>query len=167
MKRPILYVLIACTSVLNSCKKNDLPKSEEQPSSPVFYLKCDVNGVPVNIQAGENGYYMNSSRYLDQNGLYVYKGELRQKNCGGDCGYSLVVLINDYKFADPNSNSSNVDSGIYTGSYAFTNGSSDPQAYNVLFEPQAPSDMVQYNWDFSNGLPSAPDQDSEIGRPHV
>lgn len=156
MKRIILYVLIACTTILNSCKKNELPKSEETSSAPVFYFKCDVNGVPVSVQAGENGYYMNSSRFLDPNGLYVYKGEIRQKSCAGDCGYGLTVLINDYKFADTDSSSSNVESGLYTGAYAFTNGGSDPLAYNVTFEPAAHSD--EYNWQFSHGLTPAPNQ---------
>jgi hypothetical protein len=161
MKRIILYVLIACTGVLNSCKKNELPKSEET-SDPVFYFKGNVNGVPVIVQAGENGYYMNSSRYLDQNGLYVYRGELRQSNCGNNCGYSLAVLINDYKFSNSNNSSTNVDSGLYTGAYAFTNGSSDPLAYTAVFEAIAQSQSIQNSWNFSNGLGSSPNQDTAM-----
>lgn len=151
MKRTLLYALFAGTLILNSCKKNELPKMEEQ-GSPVFYLRCTVNGLPVNIQAGDNGYYMSSSHYRDKNDVNVYKGELRQKDCGGkDCGFSMAVLINDYKFSAPAGNEPmDVDNGLKVGAYQFNTGGTAPLYYSADFAPASVMPGGQYQWQFSD-----------------
>lgn len=151
MKRTILYALFAGVVVLNSCKKNELPKTEDQ-GSPVFYLKCDVNGFPVNIQAGENGYYMNSSNYRDKNDVNVYKAELKQKDCsGGNCGFSLSVLINDYKFSSGADTTTKVENGLKVGPYLFNKGGTDPLSYSANFTPETLMPGGQYQWQFGDG----------------
>ncbi len=149
MKRTTLYSFLAIALILNSCKKKDLPPKEEE-SSPVFYFKGNVNGVPVRIDAGINDYYMSASHYRDANNVFVYKAELRQASCTANCGYALSVLINDAKFSTVYTGI-NVDSGLALGKHNFNDGSNAPRYYTGSFKPRTISIGTQYEWHFSDG----------------
>ena len=149
MKQIITYCLLATLLFLGACKKNKLPEVVE-PGPPVFYVKCLVNGVPVNIEAGLNNYVMEPSFYLDKNQLYVYKSEFKQDCPANACGYQFVVLINDNKFADSSGTATNADKALLPGSYSFGNGSSDPLYYTGTFTPLNILN-ADYKWYFSDG----------------
>lgn len=149
MKQILTYSLIFTLLFLGACKKNKLPEVVDS-GPPVFYVKCLVNGVPVNIEAGLNNYVMEPSFYKDNNQLYVYKSEFKQKCDANICGYQFTVLINDYKFADSAGNSMNAEKALVPGSYSFGNGSSDPLYYTATFTPLSPLN-ADYKWYFSDG----------------
>lgn len=135
---------------VSACKKNALPK-DEAPTDPEFYFKCDVNGTPINIQAGVNNYYMYSSHLQDTNNVYVYKGVFKQKNCSAGCGYGISLEINDCKESAVNA-PMKPDSSLYLGMYQFNDGAVEPIYYNANFNSTYHSSNlgVNYNWLFSN-----------------
>ena len=147
MKIHVLIVLVFAL-IFNSCKKKSLPPVEEEPA-PVFYFKCDLAGFPINIDAGVNSYYMRSSYFQDSNSVFVFKGELKQKDCTDNCGFGLTVLINDYK-TSPNG-SMYIDSTLSLASYQFNDGNIEPLYYNGYFTPRQNTQNVAYKWNFSDG----------------
>ena len=122
MKTRLLFVLLFAL-VLNSCNKKALPPVDEEPA-PVFYFRGSIGNLPISIDAGVNTYYMKSSYSLDSNNVYIFKGELKQKDCSNNCGYGLTVLINDYKVSQ--NSSMYIDSSLTTSSYQYNDGSIEP-----------------------------------------
>lgn len=147
MKIHVLIFLIFAL-IFNSCKKKSLPSVEEEPV-PVFYFKCDVGGFPVDIEAGVSSYFMRSSYYQDSNDVYVFKGELKQKECTDNCGFGLSVLINDSK-ASPSGNM-NIDSTLSLNTYQYNDGNIEPLFYNGYFVPRQSAQNFNYKWSFSDG----------------
>ncbi len=147
MKTHVL-VLILIGLFFNSCNKKSLPPKEEEPG-PVFYFKCDIAGFPVDMEAGVNAYYMRSSYYKDSNDVYVFKGELKQKDCSGNCGFGLTVMLNDYK-ASLNG-VMNIDSTLMFTSYQYNDAALEPLYYTGNFAPHQSTQQAAYNWLFSDG----------------
>lgn len=139
-----------------SCHKEKLPEIIEDPntplSSPVFYVKCKVNGLPVELAAGVDNYYMHSSYYFDTNNVYVYKASLAQKSCSNNCGYSITILINDDKVSSFNS-SPNINQALKVGDYVFGNPEQVSIRYNAVFIPQQAEVLGnEYNWKFGDTM---------------
>lgn len=151
MKQTVIYSFIGLALLLNGCQKNKLPKLEE-PETPVFYVKCDINNIPVSLQAGLDDYIMNSSYYKDENNLYVYKSELRKDNCLNGCGYEVTILINNSAFSSDTSTKMNPDESLASGTYLFGNGSSAPLSYKGTFYPLNPASDASYTWTFDDGV---------------
>lgn len=148
MNKPLLYI-VPVLLIIASCKKNPLP-NEEESGDPVFYIKADVESVPLNIQAGKDDYYMYSSHYQQSNGVYVYKGELKPKTASNGVGnYGISILINDFKVSAQNA-SMMPDSGLHAGNYVFNDGNLPPYGYNVTFNANS-SATNYYTWNFGNG----------------
>ena len=98
IKNSIRVALFALAILfIGSCKK-EYPATPVPPT-PEFTFSGTINGVPVNIQAGVNNYYMFTSYYLDSaNNIYDFKGEFRDKNCTSThCPNSLKISIRDYR----------------------------------------------------------------------
>lgn len=142
--------LIVLSTLLIACKKRELPVVEES-GSPVFYVKGELDGVPLVLEAGVNNYFMKSSYYLNENNIYVYKGELKKDNCTSNCGFGLSILINDYKFSNSNNSTLNIDTAITPNAYPFSIGSSAPLYYQGTFSPLNASTTTNYQWNFSDG----------------
>lgn len=143
------YSFLLLLFFFSGCKKNDLPPKPEN-ASPVFYIKGDINNAPVELKAGENGYYMSSSYYQDANNVYVYKGELNQRTCNGPCGYGVTFLINDFKESVAGAEMK-PDSGLYVGSFQFNDGSLTPAMYSGIFTPIIGNGNTTYTWSYSDG----------------
>ncbi len=147
MKIHVLFILFIAL-LFNACNKKSLPPKDEDPE-PVFYFKCDIGGLPVDIDAGVNAYYMKSAYYQDSNNVYVFRGELKQKECSDNCGFGLTILINDYKVS-PN-NTMCIDSTLMPMSYQFNDAHIEPLYYTGTFVPRQTSQNVTYKWTFSDG----------------
>lgn len=147
MKTHVLLLLFFAL-IFNSCKKKPLPPDEEEPAT-VFYFKADIGGVKVVMDAGLNSYFMRSSYYQDSNSVYVFKSELKQKECNDNCRYGLTVLINDYKVSP--SYTMYIDSTLTLCNYQYNDGSIAPLFYNGNFMPRQTTQNVTNNWTFSDG----------------
>jgi hypothetical protein len=151
MKTRLLYFILILLVVATACKKNSLPP-ETVESSPDFYIKGNLNGNTFLIEAGKNDYYMHSSHYHDTSNVNVYKGEFRQNTCN-NCGYKLVVLINDYKISSA-SDPMFPDSAIRPGKYFFNDATPEPMEYEGTFTPLISGAATTYTWHYSDGVVS-------------
>lgn len=151
MKTPILYFALI-PIFISSCKKKDLPETS-QNADPSFYINANINGLPFSVEAGKDNYYMYSSHYLDTSNVYVYKGELKQNNCAGGCGYSFAILINDYKVSQQGS-AMYPDSAIRPAKYFFNDGTPEPLEFEGMFTPLVGGTAASYTWTYSDGLVS-------------
>jgi hypothetical protein len=149
MNKSLQYFL-PLLALFAGCKKNNLPPSEENSSEPVFYVKAEINGIPTQVQAGVNNYFMYSSHYQQPNDVYVYKAELKQTSCNGPCSYGVTILINDFKVSGTNAPMI-PDSGLHAGHYDFNDGALAPLGYNGYFTPTYVDGGTIYTWMYSDG----------------
>jgi hypothetical protein len=157
MKKQLIYTLFTCM-ILYSCKKNELPKTEEEAGTPVFYFKCNVNGVPMKIEAGINTYAMQASHFQDKNNLYVYESNLKQATCSSNCGYAMSVQINDVILRELNA-PQEVNSALSIGTHPYNDGVWQPVFYKGLF--RAEKDDGDYLWTFSSDNTTAQGREVE------
>src|SRR5687768_8822888 len=108
------HILFVAVLLFAACKKEPLPS--EEPGNPVFKFSGELDGIPVNFNAGDNEYYMYSSFYQDMNNIYVYKADLKQQTCVSNCSYGLTVLINDTKVSATNADM-DVNRAVQVGPY--------------------------------------------------
>lgn len=126
----IVAVLLGCFLV--ACKKEPLPV--EESGVPKFYFKGEVDNVNVNLEAGNNNYFMNTSHYQDTTGVHVFSGKLSKDNCDSTCDYSITILLNDTKVSKPNE-SIDLKNALRTGEYLFNDENLEPLYYKVLLNP--------------------------------
>lgn len=130
--------------LLTQCGKKPLPEST--PDQPDFYFTARINGEEVKTIAGENGYYMKSSHYLDTNKVYVMKAELSQSACNGNCGYHISILINDKKMSDVGEQI-NISEALKTGQYHYFDESLTPLYYRAFLKPLRNESLSEkYTW---------------------
>jgi hypothetical protein len=148
MKHTIAYLLILI-SFFTGCRKRELP--QDIAGEPVFYASCNVEGKPVKIVAGSDNYEMVASCYKDTNSLYVYRADLRQKNCA-PCGYGITVLFNDVSVTNA---ARNADSALKRGTYLFTDHNLNPVMNRSVFTPDLPQVAgSSYQWTIHDGVNS-------------
>lgn len=157
MKKKSLYIFAIFCLYLTSCKKNELPKDDSDNANPEFYFKCDVNGIPINIKAGVDKYYMYSMHSQDTNNVYVYRGDLKQKDCGTTCGYGISIQINDCK-ESPIGAPMKPDSSLYIGNYQFNDGFLAPLYYSAYFSPLLIGSGATYSWSYSDATSQSTQQ---------
>lgn len=146
MKHTTTYLLIFIT-LFSACKKRDLPV--DISGEPVFYAQCEIEGKPIRVEAGSNDYSMNATYYMDSNNVYVYRADLKQKNCGNACGYGLSVLFNDVSVTNA---ARNADSALKTGVYVFANNDITPVLHRWSFAPSLPQYQGgSYQWNVRDG----------------
>lgn len=149
-KRNSFCVLVLI--LFNSCIKKQLPKNDTEDSNPVFYMKALVNNTPITIEAGKNNMYMYADwSYNDFDSIYSYLGTLQQKNCNGNCNYSMRLKINNNETLAPGQ-TPNVNSNIASTSYSFQL----PQTnvlYNCVFTSSSPFSTNNV-WTFNDGSSS-------------
>lgn len=150
MKRLITHILILSALVFASCRK---PKAlpEKEKTEPVFYIDCNVQGAQLHLEAGTNDYYMNSSYYEDSNHVYVFKGDLKQNNCG-NCGYSIAFLIRDSE-ATPAGSTMNINRAVRPGYYLMSDKYEYSNFQKVSFKPLK-SEAGECKWSFYEGTNS-------------
>jgi hypothetical protein len=149
MKRTTIYISLLVAAVLFSCNKKK-PLPQEEVTDPVFYVKCNVQGMDLRLEAGQNDYYMHSSFYQDSNNVYVFKGDLKQTNCNNDCGYSLTFLIKDDHVSSPGA-PMNVDNAIKPGTYLLGDQVIPGTQQTVSFAPFRSNSGEIYKWTFVEG----------------
>ncbi|MGZ3882922.1 MAG: PKD domain-containing protein [Bacteroidia bacterium] len=155
MKRFAIYMILMTVLGL-SCQKKKYPDSSTQ-DSPVFYFRGTVNGVPVELNAGLNNYYMYSAYEQDMNNVYSFNGDLRPENCS-NCPNSIKISINDYKSSAAGGNV-NIDSSLVAAYYPLSLGSSSttaPAPVNFIsqFYPISNHSIASCYWEFGDGSTS-------------
>lgn len=147
MKKLVLLLLLSGIAFSSCRKKEELPT--KTTGEPVFYLKGTLNNVPLEVKAGDEGYYMYTSVYQDENNIYVFKGDLNS-DCSAGCGYSLSVLFNDTKVSEPGS-PVDIATALKPGYYNFLSRSDYPTTQIVSFVPKtAYENNSIYAWQISD-----------------
>ena len=150
MKRFVLFLLVLVT-VGWSCAKKKYPSSVSE-NAPVFYFKANLNGAPIEMNAGVNNYRMFSSYTQDSNNVYRLVAELKSKDCSGGCANSIKIQVNDYTVSAAGA-SMKIDSSLRVGAYGYltyTNGI----GYDVSFTSSCNKTAESYLWDFGDGSTS-------------
>jgi PKD repeat protein len=152
--KKLLYLLVGFVLLfISSCKKSD-PQQNAPGNSPLFYFNGTANGIPVNIQAGVNNYYMFSSYALDGNGIYDFTGELKNYNCTANCANALKISIKDYR--QYSIGQTNIDSSITPGYFSFATPLGTPSTFDMQFFDSLYAQNAQsYLWNFGDGTTSS------------
>lgn len=153
MKRILFYSLILFLAY--ACKKKEFPQN--QIEDPAFYLQAEVNGIPVQLTAGNNGYYMYSEFTQDSSGLYTFVSSMRKNNCSSLCPISFKIEINDNLLSQI-SGACNISNSLQNGNYSYADTASlNPYiyGYKVNYTSSFNNTPVSYNWNFGDGNSSS------------
>ena len=161
MKKIILYS-VGFIFVFSSCKKKqELPQPEI--TDPHFYVNCDMDGQALNIVAGDDNYYMNSSWFRqDSTNINVYKANLAKQT---GSGYQVTILIDDTKYTAANG-AMYPDSALTIGAHLYNDQNTSGLSQSIEFTAAKVSNGISsYGWSFKDGintptnLPSTVDND--------
>ena len=91
MKKVLIYISIIAFAI-GGCKKVDL---DEIPSGdPVFTANATLDGIDLNLVAGDDDFYMFSEFSKDNFDVYTMTGRFaKDSNCHSDCEESLSFSI--------------------------------------------------------------------------
>lgn len=146
------YLSLFVIFVFIACNKKEYPKDTIENNEALFYTALQVNGSPVKLEAGKNGYYMYSSYAQDSNGVYSFSGELSNSSSGAATPNSIRISIKDSKTSSLNA-PSNINSSLVPGSYNYFE-SGYTTSYGVEFESTYNRSAKNYFWDFGDGTSS-------------
>ncbi len=157
--RLICYVF--CLSFVFSCREKKLPEDVIEDNEPVFTFSASIGGLPVNLQAGNDNYYLysNYSNGLGLNNAPTqFVGALKQSNCTV-CPNSLEIqFVNDFAFGNQGTNY--IDSVLkIENTYTYFKDNVTSATYTVKFKA-APrislgGTITAYLWEFGDGETSA------------
>jgi hypothetical protein len=150
MKTTHTKLLFAALLLISACKKTEYSNTSTT-TQPVFSFNGNINNSPVNIEAGVNNYFMNTSYLLDGNGVYNYVGEFMTTGQPSTYPNSLEILFKDNTVGTP-SNSKHIDSVITPGYFSFSIPITGmASAYNVQLNDFDNQTATNYAWDFGDG----------------
>lgn len=139
--------------LFTACQPEELPGPVDE--QPVFFLQGKIAGETINMEAGNDGYYMYTDfDREDPPGIYVFESNMQRTSCLPEipCPDQLRILFRDIQISDEGST---VDPTVSfpIGEYAFwENETLPPAAYLVSFSAESSTDDVNtYDWSFGDG----------------
>ena len=132
-----------------ACKKKAEPIDEN--GSPEFYIKGEIDQTPVNIEAGVNNFFLQTTYNMDNNQVYEFSGNLF-KNCS-NCKGGLKITLKNYK-TGVSSNAVNTDSTFASKKFDFSmKGKANIPYYsvNLVANPTGSNALLSQKWTFSDG----------------
>lgn len=142
-------VLLLCI-LFASCEKRKYPEENVQLQKEDIYVACTVDGEPVNLKIGTDGYYCYSSYNQRADSIYVFTGELRKYDCH-PCSNALQIELSDYKARGPGE-SVEADVSLGNGSRRFIPGLE--KLRTIKFVAHSNKDVASVNREVSNGFTS-------------
>jgi PKD repeat protein len=163
MKHFKLISFFSIIVLLVSCREKKLPEDIIEDNTPVFTLSANIDGIPINIAAGSNNYYLYSNYDLGPNtnpngGPSQFVGALKQNNCTL-CPNSLEIqFINNYAFNNLGTNY--IDTVLkQSNAYMYVKDNSNVSSYNVKFKAtpriSLGGNITGYLWEFGDGTISS------------
>lgn len=161
MKSKIIFIL-SIYILASGCQKRKYPEDQVKLNKEEVYVDGYVDGEPVNLKIGADGYYCYSSYKQNADSIYLFKGELRKYDCN-PCPRSLQVELSDYQ---ARLIGSSVDPEL-----AFQKGTRNfipalPITSTIRFVSHSNKTISSQTWSLSNGLSSKDSViDVEFGQP--
>ncbi|MES2779110.1 MAG: PKD domain-containing protein [Bacteroidota bacterium] len=141
------YALIAILSLacISSCIEKEPPM--EESGVPVFSISGMANGIPVQLSAGVNNYYMSTGFTKESYDLHVFKGALKPNGCA-TCGPALNIYVRNYTTRFPYS----IDSAITIGHYPYFDQRNPIESHYQLscYSNAVGTGTPAISWDFGN-----------------
>lgn len=147
-------LLLVVFGVISSCKKDSFStESDPYQDEYRFYTRAKVNGLPLDLYAGEDGYGLETDYEL-QNGVVVMKGELSDPD--SPMKNSLVLRIrSDKKIASESE--FQVGTALRPGLYAYRDRTGTivvPGEYKLDFFGDTSYYPMNYHWQFPDSTES-------------
>src|ERR1700739_2735559 len=96
MNKKLFLLVLSCVLLFSQCIKKEVEPPTSTSTTPVFYFSGSINNSPVNLSAGVNNYYMNTSYGADSINIYNYSGEFMTSGSSGKSPNSLRITFIDY-----------------------------------------------------------------------
>lgn len=126
MKKQMIY-LVAMLFLVVSCTRKSLPDPVEDVSE--FSVKYTIDGVDIEIAAGENGYVLEPGHRRNAGGVVEYVAEFRKSN-GDPTALEVVILDDAWSLPiDP----VNPDEALTVGALDFQSEAVDLDSLNLIF----------------------------------
>ncbi|MFK8007984.1 MAG: hypothetical protein AB8H03_16625 [Saprospiraceae bacterium] len=155
MKKVLIYISLIVFAI-GGCKKVDL---DDVPSGdPVFTTSAELDGVQLNLVAGDDDFYMFSEFSKDNFDVYTMTGRFaKDTNCQDDCEESLSFSIrSSYIDSFPNQ-IFNIDQALVSNSNLnyFSDSNSNSIGYNYFFSAEyfdfvSASQADSFYWEISS-----------------
>ncbi|MES2679678.1 MAG: PKD domain-containing protein [Bacteroidota bacterium] len=149
MKFRIILIMTVCL-LAAACQKRKYPEEQTDVTAKQIYFDGSVNGEPLVMSIGQDGYYCYSSYEQLADSAYVFEGELKKVDCN-PCPLSLQVLLSDYRARAPGS-AVPADSVFRTGNRNFIPAVAKP--HTMKFTSFSNKPVASVRWDVSNGFSS-------------
>lgn len=154
MKKLHIYsvFLLLLVLALTSCEKNE---PVETVGEIVFSFNGTFDDTPVLIEAGRNGYFLQTGYNQTANGLYSFIGTFNQLSCESECLGDLSISIYDDEATTAGA-SSNIERSLFLNTYPIYIGEAETvEQYTASFTA-APNGVGPYTylWDFGDNSSS-------------
>lgn len=156
-------ILLLCLLVA-ACGKRKYPEENVQLEKEDIYVTGSVDGEPVNLKIGTDGYYCYSSYKQRTDSVYLFTGELRKFDCN-PCVNALQVELSDTRTRMPGS-SVEVESSFRTGARIFIPGLEKMKSIKLVASSN--KEISAVHWNISTGASSeSAEMNCEFGQPGV
>ncbi|AEV33367.1 hypothetical protein Oweho_2397 [Owenweeksia hongkongensis DSM 17368] len=152
MKGRIIWMLALIAGLATACSKDssDLASGSGYQDEYRFYAKAKINGLPIDFNAGENGYGLETD-YTLEDSVIIMTGKLAKENQP----LKNTILLNirgNKKVADESS--FRVEQSLYPGLFSYRDLSgyiTVAGSYDLKFLGDTSYSQLGYNWTFENG----------------
>jgi hypothetical protein len=140
-------VVIFLLYSIAGCKKESYPAEVVETGNSEFFFSGKVDGEPMTLEAGKDGYYLYSAHDQDSTEVYNFTGAIKKKDCNA-CPNSLEIVLKDDQ-ARPEGATVPADSAFRIGFRQFAGIYAEvyPVQFNSFYNMTASS----YEWDFGDG----------------
>ncbi len=131
MKMKKRYILLFLIGLFFSCKEESLP--EPNTGTPVFTIAGTLGGNSIDINAGDNDFYMFTEFEKDETNVFTFSGTFAklEPDCNPNCNEQLRISIRDFQMTE-DLLVTDIDNSLKVGDYEYDNGREDSIEMTVI-----------------------------------
>jgi len=151
MKRiRIILALLIVVGLFYGCSKSNDDLSSSFSENVRFYFKANINGLPVNIDAGGGGYFLDTD-YSYGDSIVSMKGRLSTGGTSPKNTFELVIRSKDILTSLDVFNPYRTIQKGYLPLRDASYYKKVPNRYDMTFYPDSGVTATYYTWSFSDG----------------